>query len=151
MAGRPAHHAFHHALGRVPEQKRDGAAGSIGTDSGYLPQFLEVRYQCPLGANCKTYTGDEDAVEEAFKDRWKSLVPNRIDEDQRFRRQKPIGIARDGSPIELDVMVLNSLSLTQDRVESFCVEIAVVGLVAARAQSRDDITMQSRAETGADW
>jgi hypothetical protein len=47
-------------------------------------------------------------------------------------------------------MVLNSLSLTQDRVESLCVKIAVVDLVAARAQSRDDLAMQPRAETGAD-
>src|ERR1700722_1006835 len=151
MARHPAHQAFHHALGRIPQQKRDGPAGSISADSGDLPQFLQVRYQCPVGANRETYTGDEDAVEEAFEDRWKSLVPNRIDEDQRFRRQKPIGIARGGRAIELDVMVLNSLSLTQDRVKSFCVEIAVVDLVAARAQSRDDLAMQLRTETYPNW
>ena len=101
MARHPAHHAFHHALGRVPQQKRDGAAGSIGTDSGYLPQFLQVRYQCPVGTDRETYAGDENAVEEAFEYRWKSLVPNRIDEDQRFRRQKPIGIAREGARLSL--------------------------------------------------
>jgi hypothetical protein len=151
MTGHPAHEAFHHALGRIPQQKRDGPAGSVSADSGDLPQFLKVRYQRPVGANRETYAGDEDAIEEAFEDRRKSLVPNRIDEDQRFSRQKPIGIGRNGLPIELDVMVLNSLSLTQDRVESFCVEIAVVDPVAARAQSRDDLAMQPRAETGADW
>lgn len=150
MARHPAHKAFHHALGRIPQQKRDGPAGSVSADSGDLPQFLQVRHQCPVGANRETYAGDEDAVEEAFEDRWKSLVPNRVDEDQRFRGQKPIGIGRDGRPIELDVMVLNSLSLTQDRVESFCVKIAVVDLVPARAQSRDDLAMQRRTETGGD-
>jgi hypothetical protein len=151
MAGHPAHQAFHHALGRIPQQKRDGPAGSISAHSGDLPQFLQVRHQCPVGANRETHAGDEDAVEEAFEDRWKSLVPNSLDEDQRFRGQKPIGIGRDGRPIELDVMVLSSLSLTQDRVESLCVKIAVVDLVPARAQSRYDLTVQPRAETSADW
>jgi hypothetical protein len=151
MAGHPAHQAFHHALGWIPQQKRDGPAGSISADSGDLPQFLQVCYQCPVWANREAYAGDEDAIEEAFENRGKSLVPNRIDEDQRFRRQKPIGVGRNERPIELDVMVLNSFSLTQDRVESFCVEITVVDLVAARAQSRDDLAMQPRAETGADW
>ena len=101
MAGHPAHQAFHHALGRIPQQKCDGPAGSISADSGDLPQFLKVRYQCPVGANRETYAGDEDAIEEAFEDRWKSLVPNRIDEDQRFSRQKSIGIGATGARLSL--------------------------------------------------
>ena len=41
--------------------------------------------------------------------------------------------------------------LTQNRIEVFCVEIAVINLVPARPQSRDDLAMQPRAEAASDW
>jgi hypothetical protein len=87
----------------------------------------------------------------ALQDRGKPLVPNRIDEDQRFGRRQPIGIGRDGRPVELDVMVLHPLPLTHDRIKAFGVEVAIVDLVAARTQSRDDLPIQRRAETYGDW
>ena len=57
------------------------------------------------------------------------MIPNRINEDQRFRRQKPIGVGGDGPPIEVDVMVLHPLLLTKNRIETLCVEVAIINLV----------------------
>jgi hypothetical protein len=48
-------------------------------------------------------------------------------------------------------MVLRPLLLTQNRIEAFRVEIAVVDLVPSRPQGLDDLAMQSRAEADGDW
>jgi len=48
--------------------------------------------------------------------------------------------------VELDVMVLHPLFLTENRIEVFRVKIAVVDLVPFRPQGLDDLAMQSRSE-----
>ena len=48
-------------------------------------------------------------------------------------------------------MVLHPLLLTHDRIEGFGVEVAIVDLMAARTQSRDDLLMQRRPEARDDW
>jgi hypothetical protein len=60
---------------------------SIDGDSSHLSQrLLQVRYQYRFGADCEAHSGNENTVEEALRDRRKSIIPNRIDEDQRLRR-----------------------------------------------------------------
>jgi hypothetical protein len=54
-------------------------------------------------------------------------------------------------PVELYVMVLRSLLLTQNRIEAFRVKIAVVDLVPSRPQGVDDLAMQGRVEADGDW
>jgi hypothetical protein len=49
-------------------------------------------------------------------------------------------------PVELDVVVLDALLFAQNGIEAFRVEIAIVNLMAARPQGRDDLAMQSGAE-----
>ena len=56
-------------------------------------------------------------VEEVFQDRGKSLNPNGIDENQRLRRPQGIGIARDGCPVDLGVVVSDALLLEPDARE----------------------------------
>src|SRR5580704_2477981 len=48
-------------------------------------------------------------------------------------------------------MVLHPLLLTHDRIEAFGVEVAIVHLMAARTQSRDDLLMQRGPEARDDW
>jgi hypothetical protein len=48
-------------------------------------------------------------------------------------------------------MVLHPLFLTQNWIEAFCVEIAIVNLMVARPQSLDDLAMQRCTVTNADW
>jgi hypothetical protein len=48
-------------------------------------------------------------------------------------------------------MVLHPLLLTQNRIEAFCVEIAIINLMPTRPKSRDDLAMQRRAEASDDW
>src|ERR1700722_3105660 len=48
-------------------------------------------------------------------------------------------------------MVLHPLLLTHDRIEGFGVEVAIIRLMAARTQSRDDLLMQRRPEARDDW
>ena len=47
-------------------------------------------------------------------------------------------------------MVLHPLLLTKNRIEAFCVEVAIVNLMPTRPQSRDDLAMQRRAEASDD-
>jgi hypothetical protein len=54
-------------------------------------QLLQIRYQRSVRAHGKTHAGNENSVEEALQDRREALVPDWINQDQRFRRQKPIG------------------------------------------------------------
>jgi hypothetical protein len=79
------------------------------------------------------YPGNEDAVEEALQDRGKPLVPNRIDQDQCFRRQQTIGIGRDRRSVELDIMILHPLLLAHDRIKGFGVKVAIIDFVTARS------------------
>jgi hypothetical protein len=65
-------------------------------------------YQRSVGAHCKTHAGNENSVEEALQDRRETLVPNWINEDQPFRRHKPIGVGGDVRAIELQVMGLSN-------------------------------------------
>jgi hypothetical protein len=46
-------------------------------------------------------------------------------------------------------MVLHALLLTHDRIKAFSVEVAIVDLMAARLQGRDDRAVQRRAKAGA--
>jgi hypothetical protein len=48
-------------------------------------------------------------------------------------------------------MVLHPLLLTQNRIEAFSVEIAIVNLMSTRPQSRNDLAMQRRAKASGDW
>jgi hypothetical protein len=63
-------------------------------------------YYRAVGFDSEAYSRDEHSVEEAFQDRRKPLVPNRIDEYERLGLQQPIGISRDGRAIEPNVMIL---------------------------------------------
>src|ERR1700734_3652960 len=51
MAGHPAHQALHHALGRIPQQKCDGPAGSISADGGDLTRYRDQRSRGRRPAN----------------------------------------------------------------------------------------------------
>ena len=48
-------------------------------------------------------------------------------------------------------MISDPLLLTHDRIEGFGVEVAIVDLMAARTQSRDDLLTQRRPEARGDW
>jgi hypothetical protein len=48
-------------------------------------------------------------------------------------------------------MVSHPLLLTHDQIEGFGVEVAIVDLMAARTQSRDDLLTQRRPEAPGDW
>jgi hypothetical protein len=48
-------------------------------------------------------------------------------------------------------MVLRPLLLTQNRIEAFRLEIAVVDFVPSRPQGLGDLAVQRRAEAGSDW
>jgi hypothetical protein len=48
-------------------------------------------------------------------------------------------------------MVLHPLFLTQNWIEAFCVEIAIVNLMVAGPQSLDDLAMQRCTIANADW
>ena len=48
-------------------------------------------------------------------------------------------------------MVSHPLLLTHDRIEGFGVEVAIVDLMAARTQSRDDLLTQRRPVARGDW
>jgi hypothetical protein len=56
-----------------------------------------------------SHAGNENSVEEALQDRRETLVPNWINEDQPFRRHKPIGVGGDVRAIELQVMAHSAL------------------------------------------
>ena len=111
VAKHRAHQSFHHALRRVSKQETGRAIGAVSADRTKLSQLLQVGNRRSVGADCEAHPGNEDAVEEAFQDRGKPLVPNRVDEDQSFRRQQTIGIGRNRPPVERDVMVLYPLLL----------------------------------------
>jgi hypothetical protein len=46
-----------------------------------------------------------------------------------------------GYPIELGIMVLHPFELRQDRIEVFRIKVAIIDLMAARPQSRDNLAM----------
>jgi hypothetical protein len=116
-----------------------------------LSQLLQIRHQRPIRAHREAHAGNENSVEEALQDCWKALIPNWINQDERFCGQKPIGVGADVRPVELYVMVLRSLLLTQNRIEAFRVKIAVVDLVPSRPQGVDDLAMQGRVEADGGW
>jgi hypothetical protein len=87
VAGHRTHQAFDHALGRVSKQETGRAIGAISANRSKLSQLLQVWDHRAVGTDLETHSGNEDAVKEALEDRGKPLVPNRIDQDQRFRRQ----------------------------------------------------------------
>jgi hypothetical protein len=104
----------------------------------------------PVGGDIEAHPGDEDAIEKALQNRWKALVPNRVEEDKRFRRQQSIGVAGDWFAVDRDVMVANALLLTQDRIETFRIEVAIINVVTACLQCFDGLPMQSGAEARCD-
>lgn len=58
VAGHPANHAFHHALGRVSEQKINGAGGSISANGRDLPQLLgKFVFNAPSASTVKLTPG----------------------------------------------------------------------------------------------
>jgi hypothetical protein len=76
--------------GQITGQEIDRAGGCIGGDGSDLSQLWQVRYQRAGGAHYKAHARNENSVEEALQDRRETLVPNWINEDQPFRRHKPI-------------------------------------------------------------
>jgi hypothetical protein len=101
MPWHPPHQTFHYAPRRVAQQDIDGTDGSIGADGRDLSQLLQIRHQRSVRAHCKTHAGNENSVEEALQDRREALVPNWINQDQRFCGQKLIGVGVDVRAVEL--------------------------------------------------
>jgi hypothetical protein len=89
---------------------------------------LQIRHQRSVRRFRKAHAGNANSVEKAFQDRRKALISNWINQDHRFGGEKPIRIGLDMRAVELDVMVLHPLFLTENRIEVFRVKIAVVDL-----------------------
>ena len=96
------------------------------------PSLSALGHYCAVGADVETHSRNEDAVEETLQDRGKPLVPNRIDQDESFRSEQTIGIVLDWRAVQLEVMILDPLLLTHDRIEAFGIEITIIDFVAAR-------------------
>ena len=127
---------------KIADQRSAASARAIGCDGRQTLDVVKSRPKDMTFVNREYHAGQEHSIDEAFQNCRQAVVPYRVDKYERFRGEQTLDIGDDLSAVGDGVQVMIVGKSRHNGIETLGIEVQIVDLMAARAQSLANSNVQ---------